>query len=145
MSRVMSAQRPGNGRTVATAMPPNVRQDNSQDNLPCAGLGPAMSAPETCETARKLGPQQPHNGQGTSRKFSGADIAGPSPAQGQVVLRVVLTDVRRHCCCHCPAIAGTLRGHDANISPAILPDVSRPSREPSRGTPRSFRRAIGES
>ena len=39
MSRVMSAQRPGNGRTVAAAMPPNVRQDNSQDNLPCAGLG----------------------------------------------------------------------------------------------------------
>jgi hypothetical protein len=52
MSRVISAQRPGNGRTVATAMPPNVRQDDSQDNLPCAGLGRAMSAPETCETTR---------------------------------------------------------------------------------------------
>jgi hypothetical protein len=38
ISRVISAQRPGNGRTVATAMPPNVRQDDSQDNLPCAGL-----------------------------------------------------------------------------------------------------------
>ncbi len=61
MSRVMSAQRPGNGRTVATAMPPNVRQDDSQDNLPCAGLGRAMSAPETCETTRNLAAQQPRN------------------------------------------------------------------------------------
>ena len=34
ISRVMSAQRPGNGRTVATAMPPSVRKDDSQDNLP---------------------------------------------------------------------------------------------------------------
>jgi hypothetical protein len=32
MSRVMSAQLPGNGRTVAAAMPPNARQDNSQDD-----------------------------------------------------------------------------------------------------------------
>jgi hypothetical protein len=46
MSRVMSAQRPGNGRTVAAAMPPGVRQEDSQDNSPCAGLGRAMSAPE---------------------------------------------------------------------------------------------------
>jgi hypothetical protein len=53
MSRVMSAQRPGNGWTVATAMPPNVRQDGSQDNLPCAGLGCAMSAPETCEATHQ--------------------------------------------------------------------------------------------
>jgi hypothetical protein len=52
ISRVMSAHRPGNGRTVATAMPPNVRQDGSQDNLPCSQLGRAMSAPETCETTR---------------------------------------------------------------------------------------------
>ena len=59
ISRVMSAQRPGNGRIVATAMPPNVRQDGSQDNLPCAGLGCAMSAPETCETTRNLAAQQP--------------------------------------------------------------------------------------
>ena len=44
MSRVMSAQLPGNGRTVAAAMPPNVRQDNSQDNLPCAGFGRATAA-----------------------------------------------------------------------------------------------------
>jgi hypothetical protein len=59
ISRVMSAQRPGNGRTVATAMPPNVRQDGSQDNLPCAGLGCAMSAPETCETTCNLAAQHP--------------------------------------------------------------------------------------
>jgi hypothetical protein len=39
MSHVVSAQRPGNGRTVATAMPPNVRPDDWQDNLPCAGQG----------------------------------------------------------------------------------------------------------
>ncbi len=48
----ISAQRPGNGRTVATAMPPSVRKDDSQDNLPCSRLGRAMSAPETCETTR---------------------------------------------------------------------------------------------
>jgi hypothetical protein len=51
-SRAMSAQRPGNGRAVATAMPPSVRKDDSQDNLPCSRLGRAMSAPETCETTR---------------------------------------------------------------------------------------------
>ena len=64
ISRVMSAQRPGNGRTVATAMPPNVRQDGSQDNLPCAGLGRAMSVQETCETTRNMAIQQPRNSQG---------------------------------------------------------------------------------
>ena len=68
ISRVMSAQRPGNGRTVATAMPPNGRQDDSQENLPCAGFGCAMSAPETCETTRNTSAQQPYrsprNGQG---------------------------------------------------------------------------------
>ncbi len=57
MSHVVSAQRPGNGRTVATAMPPNIRQDNS----PCAGHGHAMSAPETCETTRNLAAQPPRN------------------------------------------------------------------------------------
>ena len=61
MSRVISAQRPGNGRTVETAMPPNVRPDDWQDNLPCAGQGRAMSAPETCETTRNLAAQQPRN------------------------------------------------------------------------------------
>jgi hypothetical protein len=59
MSRVMSAQLPSNGRTVATAMPPSIRQDDSQDNLPCAGLGRAMSAPETYETTRNLAAQGP--------------------------------------------------------------------------------------
>ena len=44
ISRVMSAQRPGNGRAVATAMPPSVRQDDSQANLPCAGRGRGISA-----------------------------------------------------------------------------------------------------
>ncbi len=44
ISRVISAQRPGNGRTVAAAMPPNVCQDNSQDDSPCAGLGRATAA-----------------------------------------------------------------------------------------------------
>jgi hypothetical protein len=53
MSRGIAAQSPGNGRSVATAMPPNVRQDGSQDNLPCAGLGCAMSAPETCEATHQ--------------------------------------------------------------------------------------------
>ena len=68
ISCAMSAQFPGNGRAVATAMPPHVRQDDSQDNLPCAGLGRAMSAPETCETTRNTSAQQPcrspRNGQG---------------------------------------------------------------------------------
>jgi hypothetical protein len=53
ISHVMSAQRPGNGRTVVAAMSPSVRQDDSQDNLPCAGFGRAMSTPETCETTRQ--------------------------------------------------------------------------------------------
>ena len=64
ISRVTSTQCPGNGRTVATAMPPNVRQDDSQDNLPCVGLGRAMSAPESGKTTRNLSAQQSRNGQG---------------------------------------------------------------------------------
>ena len=63
MSRVMSAQRPGNGRTVAAAMPPGVRQEDSQDNSPCAGLGRAMSAPETCETTHNMSAQRSRNDQ----------------------------------------------------------------------------------
>ncbi len=58
MSHVMSAQCPGNGRSVAAAMPQSFRQDGSQDNLPCARLGRAMSAPETCETTRNTSAQQ---------------------------------------------------------------------------------------
>ncbi len=52
ISRLISAQRPGNGRAVATAMPPSIRKDESQDNLPCSRLGRAMSAPEAGETPR---------------------------------------------------------------------------------------------
>ncbi len=58
MSCVISAQCPGNGRTVAAAMPPDGRRDDSQDNLLCAGFGRAMSGPETCETTRNLAAQQ---------------------------------------------------------------------------------------
>ena len=61
ISRVMSAQRPGNGRTVAAAMPPDGCRDDSQDNLPCAGFERAMSAPEACETTRNLAVKQPRN------------------------------------------------------------------------------------
>ncbi len=64
ISRFMAAQRLGNGRAVATAMPPNICQDDSQVNLPYGGLGPAMIAPETCETTRELSAQQPRNGRG---------------------------------------------------------------------------------
>jgi hypothetical protein len=63
MSRVISAQRPGNGRTVAAAMSPSVRQDDLQDNLPCAGFGRAMAAPETCETTRNTSAQWSRNDQ----------------------------------------------------------------------------------
>ena len=49
ISRAISAQLPGNGRTVA-AMPPSIRQDDSQDS---AGFVRAMSVPETCETTRQ--------------------------------------------------------------------------------------------
>jgi hypothetical protein len=59
MSHVITAQRPGKSRTVAKGMPLNVCQNDSQDNLPCAGFGRAMSAPETCETTRNLAAQWP--------------------------------------------------------------------------------------
>ena len=67
MSHVISAQRPGKSRTMATAMPPNVRQDDSQGNLPRAGFERAMSAPETCKTTRNLAEQQPRNISQTTR------------------------------------------------------------------------------
>jgi hypothetical protein len=51
ISRVMSTPFPGNGRTVATAMPLNVRQDGSQDNLHHAGA--------SRRTTRKMVTQQP--------------------------------------------------------------------------------------
>jgi hypothetical protein len=59
LGRATTAQLPGNGRALAAAMPPNVRQDDLQDNLPCAGLGRAMTALETCETTRNLAARQP--------------------------------------------------------------------------------------
>lgn len=59
MSRVIFAQRPGDGRAVAATMPLNVHQDDSQDNWPCAGIRRAMSAPETCETTHNMVVQQP--------------------------------------------------------------------------------------
>ncbi len=59
MSRATAVQLPGSGRTVARAMLPTVRQDDSQDNLPCARLGRAVSSSETCETTRKHAAQQP--------------------------------------------------------------------------------------
>ena len=52
ISRVISAQLPGNSRATATAMPPDGRTDDLQDNLPCGGRERAISAPETCETTR---------------------------------------------------------------------------------------------
>ena len=58
ISRRKSESCPGNGRAVATAMPPNVWQVNSQGNLRCTGYGRAMSAPETCETTRNTSAQQ---------------------------------------------------------------------------------------
>ena len=75
ISRLISAQHPGNGRTVTTAMPLNVRQDDSQDNLPCAGLGHAISAPETCETTHNLAVQQPRNGQGNVSQAARVNFA----------------------------------------------------------------------
>ena len=61
MSRVISVQCPGNGRTVATAMPPDGRRDDSQDNLPCARFGRAIAAPETSETTRNTSEQWSRN------------------------------------------------------------------------------------
>ena len=52
ISRVMSAQLPGNSRATATAMPPDGRADDSQDNLRAADANAPMSAPETCQTTR---------------------------------------------------------------------------------------------
>ena len=63
MSRVMSAQLPGNGRTVRAAMPPNVRQDDSQDNLPLDAQCPRR------KLARRLA-TWPCNSRKTSRKMT---------------------------------------------------------------------------
>lgn len=61
MSRGNAAQFPGNSQAMANAMPPNIRQDDSQDNLPCTELGRAMSAPETCEITRNVAAQWSRN------------------------------------------------------------------------------------
>jgi hypothetical protein len=49
---------PRNFPVMAAAMPPDGRRDDSQDNLPSAGFGRAMTAPETGETTRNLAAQQ---------------------------------------------------------------------------------------
>lgn len=56
ISRLISAQHPGNGRAVATAMPPDGRADNSQDNLPCAGLGRACLRRKLARQLAKISP-----------------------------------------------------------------------------------------
>jgi hypothetical protein len=68
ISRLKVEPCPGNGRTAATATPPNVRQGNSQGDLRCAGNGCAASTLETCEmncrTATQKPRSNPRNGQG---------------------------------------------------------------------------------
>ncbi len=59
ISRRKSESCPGNGRAVATAMPPTVQQGGSQDNSRCTGYGRAMAASETCETTRNTVTRQP--------------------------------------------------------------------------------------
>ena len=59
ISHLKSEPRPGDGRALAMAMPPNIRQDDSQDNLGYAGNGGAMSTPETCWTTGEMVAQQP--------------------------------------------------------------------------------------
>ena len=60
MSHVVSAQRPGNGRTVATAMPPNVVRRLARQ-LALRRTGMRNVRLETCETTRNLAAQQPRN------------------------------------------------------------------------------------
>jgi hypothetical protein len=67
MSRVIFARRPGDGGAVAAAMPLNVRQDDSQDNWPCARRGRAMPASEICETTRGMVVQQPGRSRATAK------------------------------------------------------------------------------
>jgi hypothetical protein len=61
-SGAISAQRPGNSRVVATAMPPNVRQDGLQDNSQDGAQSArnvlvtvrATADATSCETSRKM-------------------------------------------------------------------------------------------
>jgi hypothetical protein len=93
MSRGIAAQLPGNGRATAAAMPPNVRRDDSQDNLPCTGLGRAMSALETCETTRNLAAQLPGNGRAMAAAMppnvrqDGSQDSLPCAGRGRAVSR----------------------------------------------------------
>jgi len=64
-SCAMSAQLPGNSRTVATATPPDARQGDSQDSLQCATHGRAMSAPETCGITHNSLAQLPRHNRAT--------------------------------------------------------------------------------
>ena len=73
MSRVISAQRLGNGRTVATAMPPNVRQDDSQDNLPLDAQCPRR------KLARRLA-TWPRNNRVTAHATSRKQLVRISPS-----------------------------------------------------------------
>jgi hypothetical protein len=73
MSRVISAQRPSNGRTVATAMPPNVRQDDSQDNLPLDAQCPRR------KLARRLA-TWPRNNRVTAHATSRKQLVRISPS-----------------------------------------------------------------
>ena len=47
LGRATTTQLPGNGRSVAAAMPTSVRQDDLQDSLPSAGRGRAKSVPQS--------------------------------------------------------------------------------------------------
>jgi hypothetical protein len=64
----------------------------------------------------------------------------------QVVLRVVLTDVRRHCRCQCPAITGKLRGCCAAklrvVSQVSSADMARPSPAQGKLSCKSSRRTF---
>ena len=62
----------------------------------------------------------------------------------QVVLRVVLTYIRRHCVCQCPAITRKLRGNAAGHVAGNLARHYAVIALLSRGTPRGHRRAFGE-
>ena len=53
ISRVISAQCPGNGRSVAATMPPSVRQDGSQDNLRHATAVPQFAQRPTQHLASR--------------------------------------------------------------------------------------------
>lgn len=80
MSRVMSEQFPGNGRSVAATMPPDGRRDESQDNLRYADVGRTASAPETCKTTRNLFTQWRCNHRATVHATSCMQLVRFSPS-----------------------------------------------------------------